>query len=148
MPLRQSIENNLHEALRANNEEVKNTLRLLLASVKYADKEKGQLLDDDAIMVIIQKEIKMRKETIEGAKAGARDDLISKANKEVLILTAYLPKQLDEAEMRVLIQSAINDTGALSAADTGKVMKAVMPKVRGQATGDVVSRIVKELLSN
>ncbi|HMN13156.1 MAG TPA: GatB/YqeY domain-containing protein [Bellilinea sp.] len=147
MDIRSKIEHDLKTALKEGKEDVKSTLRLLLASVKYADKEVGKPIDDSAFIATIQKEIKMRKETIDGAIAAGRHDLVSRADNEVKILTSYLPRQLDDAELTAIVKKAIQTVGATSVADTGKIMKAVMPEVKGLASGDSVSKIVKELLS-
>jgi uncharacterized protein len=148
MGLKQTIEAELKEAMRASDEPRKKTYRLLLSSVKLAEVESGKPLDDNNFLAIVQKEIKMRRESIEGAHQANRQDLVEQTEEEVTILEALLPKQLTEAELSQLVKAAIQETGATSPADTGKVMKAVMPKVQGRAPGERVSQVVRAILQN
>lgn len=147
MELKNQIETSLKEAMRSGDETRKRTLRLIIASIKNAEIDKGSALDDSGVLGIIQKEVKIRKEALEGAEQAHRDDLKEMTLAEIKILEEFLPKQLDEAELRDLIKTAIEETQAKSPADTGKVMKILMPKVQGRAAGDQVSRLVRELLS-
>lgn len=147
MELKKQIENALKDAMKSGDETRKRTLRLIIASIKNAEIDKGSTLDDSGVMGIIQKEVKIRKEALEGAEQAHREDLKEMTLAEVKILEEFLPKQLDETELKKLIIEAIEETQAKSPADTGKVMKVVMPRVQGRASGDQVSRFVRELLS-
>ncbi len=148
MGLKQTIEAGLKEAMRASDEPRKRTYRLLLSSVKLAEIESGKPLDDNAFLLIVQKEIKIRRESIEGARQANRQDLVEQTEEEVTILEALLPKQLTDTELSQLVKVAIQETGAVSPSDTGKVMKALMPKVQGRAPGDRVSQAVRTMLQN
>jgi uncharacterized protein YqeY len=99
-----------------------------------------------AVMNLIQKEVKNRRESLEEAKKADRADLIADNEAEIKVLEVFLPKAMPADELRSLVQAAIAETGAASPADMGKVMKAVMPKVAGRAPNDMVSAAVKELL--
>ncbi len=119
---------------------------MVLAAIKQVEVDKRVSLDDAAVMAILQKEIKNRREAIEEAKKAERPDLISDNEAEIVILEAFLPKAMSAEELREIVQAAIAETGATSASEMGKVMKAVMPKTAGRAPGDAVSVMVRELL--
>lgn len=148
MGIKQDIEAALKDAMRAGDEARKRTYRLILSSVKLAEIESGRALDDASLLAVIQKEIKIRRETIDGAQQANRSDLIEQTNEELAILEGFLPKQLSDNELTELVRVAIQETGAISPADTGKVMKALMPKIQGRAPGDRVSQVVRTLLQN
>ena len=124
----------------------KDTLRMALAAVKQVEVDKRVSLDDAAVMALLQKEIKNRREAIEEAKKAGRPDLVSANEAEIAILEAFLPKAMSADELRALVQAAISEAGAASVSDMGKVMKLVMPKIAGRPPGDAVSAMVKELL--
>ncbi|WP_322791873.1 GatB/YqeY domain-containing protein, partial [Bellilinea sp.] len=109
--------------------------------------DKGSPLDDSGILGIIQKEVKIRKEALEGAEQAHREDLKEMTLSEIKILEEFLPSQLGEEELRQLVKEAIKETQATSPADTGKVMKVLMPKIQGRAPGEQVSKLVREQLS-
>jgi uncharacterized protein YqeY len=147
MELKQKIESALKDAMRTGDETRKRTLRLIIASIKNAEIDKGSALDDAGVLGIIQKEVKIRKEALEGAEQAHRDDLKEMTFAEIKILEEFLPTQLGEEELKQLVKEAIEETQAKSPADTGKVMKVLMPKIQGRAPGDQVSRLVREQLS-
>lgn len=136
------------QALKSGDELRKRTLRMVLAAIKQAEVDRRVTLDETAVLTILQKEIKMRKESLEEAQKANRADLAADAQAEIEVLNAFLPKGLSVDELRELARQAVAETGASAAADMGKVMKAMMPKVAGRAPGDQVSAIVRELLQN
>jgi len=146
MDLKTSLENDLKDAMRSNNEVKRRTLRMVLSAVKLSEIEKGAKLEEALIIAILQKEIKGRNEAISDAERANRPDLISENQAEIRVLETYLPKQMEESELRALIQSVILEIGATGPADMGKVIKAVFPKVQGRAPNDRVSAIVRQLL--
>lgn len=146
MNLQENLVLNLHNAMRANDDTSKRTIRMVLSAMKMAEIEKGQPLDDSGIMAILQKEIKVRKEAIQDAEKAKREDLVIEAKAELKVIEAFLPKQLSEIEIEELVKEAILETNASSPADLGKVMKAVMPKLQGRAAGDKISQIARKLL--
>jgi len=148
MELKPRFETDLKEAMRSGNDVAKRTLRMVLTSVKLAEVEKGQPLDDLALMGILQKEIKMRRESIQEAQKANRPDLEVASLAEIQVLESYLPKPLTDAELNELIQSAITELNASGPADMGRVIKTVMPRVQGRAAGDRVSSTVRALLQN
>ena len=124
----------------------KRTVRMALAAVKQAEVDKRTELDDMAVMSLIQKEVKNRREALEEAKKANRTDLVEANEAEIKVLEAFLPKAMPAEELRALVQAAIDETGASTPADMGKVMKTVMPRVAGRAPNDIVSATVRELL--
>lgn len=125
----------------------KNAIQMTRAAILQIEKDKQIILDDEAVIEVIAKEIKKRKDSISDFEKGERADLIEKANAEIAALAGYLPAQLSEAEITELVKAAISETGATSVRDMGKVMANIMPKTRGKADGSVVNGIVKSLLS-
>lgn len=147
MDLRKRLETDLYQAMRENNEIAKNTIRIVLSSLKLAEIEKGHAFDEQEILNVIQKEIKMRSESIEEFKRGGRTDLVEKTQHEAAVLEKYLPAQMSDAELIALIDAAIKEVGAKLPSDMGKVMKAVLPQVQGKAPADRVSKLVKTRLT-
>lgn len=145
-----SIKNDLQEALKValKSGQVlrKTTLRMALASIKNAEVEARGELDDDLVLNLLQKEVKARQETIEGAQQANRPDLISKAEEEIAILGEFLPQPLSQEELRALVEKAIAESGASSMTEIGKVMGVLMPLIRGKADGKEANQIVRELL--
>ena len=146
MSIKTQLNDSMKDAMKSGDEVRKRTVRMVLAAVKQVEVDKRTELDDMAVMGLIQKEIKNRREAIEEAKKANRPDLIEANEAEINVLQAYLPKAMPAEELRVLVQAAITETGAASPADMGKVMKTVMPKVAGRAPNDMVSATVRELL--
>jgi hypothetical protein len=146
MPIKFDLEQGVKDAMKAHDEDKKRVFRMALASIKFFEKEHGKTLDENEATVIIQKEIKIRKETLEEAKKAARTEMISEVEKEILLLESFLPKQLSSDELKKIVSAAILEVNAKNAADMGKVMKVVLPQVNGRAANDAVSKTVKELL--
>lgn len=148
MDLKTLLESNLKDAMRTNNDLVRRTLRMVLAAIKLAEVEKGQKLDDAAVIAILQKEIKGRNEAINDAQRAGRADLIVDNQAEIGVLESYLPKQMSDPELHELVSSVISELGASSPADMGKVIKASLVKVAGRAPNDRVSVMVRQLLQH
>ncbi len=146
MELRRQLETDLYQSMRDKDEIARNTIRIVLSSLKLAEVEKGHTIDDAEIQGIIQKEIKMRAESIAEFTKGNRQDLVDKAKLETQVLEKYLPKQMSDDELLKLIDRAIGEVGAQSPADMGKVMKSVLPLVQGQASADRISKLVRSRL--
>jgi uncharacterized protein YqeY len=119
---------------------------MALAAIKQAEIDRRVTLDEASVLAIIQKEIKIRKESLEEAQKANREDLVGAAQAEIDVLNTFLPKGLSTEDLRALAQAAIAETGASTLADMGKVMKVMMAKVAGRAPGDQVSAVVRELL--
>ena len=146
MSIKTQLNDSMKDAMKSGDEVRKRTVRMALASIKQVEVDKRVELDDAAIMNILQKEVKNRRESLEEARKANRADLVEANEAEIRVLEAFLPKAMPAEELRAIVQAAITETGASSPADMGKVMKSVMPKVAGRAPNDMVSATVRELL--
>lgn len=148
--LKQQLKDQLKEAMLAKEELRTAVIRFILSGVTYYEINKGgagyEATDED-VMAVIQKEVKQRKDSIEQFHNAGRQDLVDKEQAELTILETYLPEQMGEEEVRKLVEEAVTSTSASAPQDMGKVMGALMPKVKGKADGGMVSRLVKEALS-
>ena len=147
MLTKKTFEDALHDAMRQKDETAKNTYKILLSSIKMLEIEKGIIADDVIIQGILQKEIKMRRESINEFLKGDRSDLIKLAEIEIALLEKFLPVQMSEEDIKKSAADAIKETGALLPSDMGKVMKVLVPKLAGQASADRISSAVRSLLS-
>ena len=148
--LRDDINKALTEAMKAKNERAVSTLRMVNSTLKNADIEArttGKPLDDAAVLSILQKMIKQRQESVELYKKGNRADLVKQEEEEIAIISGYLPKQMSDDEMKAAIDAAVAETGATGAADMGKLMGVLKPRLAGQADMGLVSKLVKQRLA-
>lgn len=147
---KQELKDELKQAMLARESEKTSVLRMVISALGYYEIEKGgagyEATEED-VQIVLQKQVKQRRDSVEQFKAGGRDDLVAKESKEIEMLEKYLPAQMGEDEVRQLVEEAVQQTGASSAADMGKVMGALMPKVKGKADGGLVSKLVREKLS-
>lgn len=147
---KQELRDELKKAMFAKDTLKTSVLRMVLSAVGYYEINKGgagyEATDED-VLDVIQKEAKQHRDSIEQFSAGGRQDLVENETKELEILQAYLPARMDEEEIRKLVADAVKQTGAKSQMDMGKVMGALMPKVKGKADGGLVSKIVREELA-
>jgi uncharacterized protein YqeY len=146
MTIKNQLENSLKDALRSGDDVRKRTIRMALAAIKLAEVGKSEPLDDNASLAILQKEVKSRNESIAEAQRAGRQDLVEATQAEIVVLNAFLPRQLSNQELLSLAQEVITEFGAVSPPDMGKVMKALLPRVQGRASGDQVSQAVRQLL--
>lgn len=146
MTIKTQLNDSMKDAMKSGDEIRKRTVRMALAAVKQAEVDKRIELDDTAVINLLQKEVKNRRESLEEARKANRADLVEANEAEIKVLEAFLPKAMPAEELRALVQAAIAETGAASPADMGKVMKVVMAKVAGRAPNDMVSATVRELL--
>jgi len=137
----------LKRSMKAKDGNRVSVLRFLLSSIKYREIEKKDALDDDEVLAEITSSAKRRRESMEAFTEGGRMDLVEKEESELAILQEYLPELLSPDEVRSVVQEVVQAVGATGASDFGKVMKELMPKLRGKADGKLVSEIVKEALS-
>lgn len=143
----EKLQEELKIAQLARDEVKVSTLRLLLSEIHNGEIQKGGSLDDQDVISVVQREIKRRIEAADGFRQGGREEQAQQEESELKVLKGYLPAQLSNEVLTKLIEDSINEVGAKSLADMGKVMGVVMGKVKGQADGNVVSGIVKEKLS-
>ncbi|MCM8790264.1 MAG: GatB/YqeY domain-containing protein [Candidatus Omnitrophica bacterium] len=147
MALHERIENDMKSAMKEGDTVKLSVLRMLVAAIKQFEIDKNIKSPSDADTAqIISKQIKQHRESIEQFKKGNRSDLAEKEASELKILETYMPAQLGEAELLDIVKNVISETGATTKADMGKVMKAVMEKIRGQADGKIINQIVMRLL--
>lgn len=147
---KQQLQEDLKQSMLAKNAEKTSTLRMLISAVGYFEIQKGGAgysATEEDVMQVIQSEAKKRRDSIEQYQAANRHDLADKETLELKILQKYLPEQMGEDEVTNLVKEAIQQTGATTIQDMGKVMGALMPKVKGKADGGLVSKIVKENLT-
>lgn len=147
MTLKERINQDLKDALRARDEVRLNTLRQIKTLVKNKEVEWQRPLDDTAVVQVINTLVKQRRESIEQFGKGGRADLVAKETTELALLQSYLPEAMPEAEVARIVGEVVAAEGATDAKDMGRVMKAVMSRVAGRADGKVVSEIVKRCLS-
>jgi len=144
--IKESIEKELKEAMKAKDSVKMSSLRMLKADMHNVFIEKKEELKDADIIKIIHKQVKKHKDSIEQFKKGNREDLAKKEGGELAILETFLPKQLPEKELRKIIEDVIKEIGASTKKDMGRVIKEVMAKAKGQADGKAVSQMVSGLL--
>jgi uncharacterized protein YqeY len=138
----------LKEAMKSRDEVRVSAIRMMKASLKNKEIEKMGNLSDEDVLQVLSTLAKQRRESIEQFSAAGRTELAEKESRELEIITAYLPKQLSPEELDEVIRSAISESGAKSAGDMGKLMKVLMPKVKGAADGKIVNQRVRELLGS
>lgn len=144
--LRDEITRDMAASLKSGEKERLSTVRMLISAVKYKEVDAKRQLDDDEVVSVISTLIKQRQDSIDQFRKGGRDDLADKEAREAEVLKAYLPPQLSGDEVRDIVKKAASETGAAGPKDMGKLMKAVMPRLKGKADGKLVNEIVKEVL--
>jgi uncharacterized protein len=147
MPLREQLNEDIKTAMKAREQDRLATLRLMLSSVKQREVDERITLDDAGVIGVVERMIKQRRESIAQFEKAARADLADKEKAEIVVLEAYLPKQLSQAEIEAVVAEALASTGAKTAADMGKVMGVVKPKLAGKADMGKVSAMVKSKLA-
>jgi len=147
MTLRERINEDMKNAMRAREAEKLGAVRLLLAAVKQREVDERITLDDAGVVSVIEKMMKQRRDSISQYEKAQRQDLADKEKYEISVLEAYLPQGLSQAEVEAIVAEAVASSGAKSAADMGKVMALVKPRVAGRADMGKVSALVKSKLS-
>ena len=145
--LKKRIEDDLKEALKNKDSAKVSTLRFLKAALQNAEIEKREELKDEDVISIIKRQLKQRKDSIDGFEKGGRKDLVEKETKELEILKTYLPEELGEEALVEIIRKAITEVNATSMKDMGQVMKQAMVEIKGRADGKIVSDLVRKELS-
>lgn len=122
-------------------------IRMVKAAVKNAEIERGQELNDDEVVQVLSREVKLRRDSLPEYEKANRVETVETINKEIAILMEYLPQQLTEDEILVLVRKAVAETGAQSPKDMGKIMGRIVPQTKGRADGKLVNEIVKKVLN-
>ncbi|MGC8868487.1 MAG: GatB/YqeY domain-containing protein [Sulfurihydrogenibium sp.] len=141
------LQEEMKAAMKSGDKDRLSTIRMLISEIKKVQIDSKKELTDEEIIAILQKYVKQRKEAYEQYAKAGREDLANKELKEIEVVQEFLPQPLSEDELTKIVEETIKEVGASSVKDMGKVIKAVMDKVKGRAEGSVVSRIVKEKLS-
>ena len=147
MNLKEKFAVDLKESMKAKDEVRVSTIRFLMSAIHNAEIEKSKELGDEDIVGVIQKQVKQRRESIEGFKKGNRLELAEKEKREMGILQEYLPEQISSTELEGMVDKAIKDTSSSSIKDIGKVMGALSSLLKGKADMGIVSGLVKKKLS-
>jgi len=147
MSLKDRIQQDVKDAMRARDKERLATIRLITAAIKQREVDERIELDDEQVLLVLDRMCKQRRESIDQFEKAGRDDLVSKELGELDLIQGYLPRQLDDDEIAVLIDAAMADTGASSIKDMGKVMGQLKPRLQGRADMSAVSAMIKSRLT-
>ena len=146
MSLKEQLLEDMKEAMKQKDTVRKNAIQMARAAILQTEKDNQITLDDDGVTDVIAKEVKKRKDVLPEYEKSGREDLVRDLKIEIETLMRYLPQQLTEEELEAIVRQTVEETGASSPRDMGKVMQAVMPKVKGRADGKMVNAIVKKIL--
>lgn len=146
MNLSERLNEDMKQAMRSKDKFKLSTIRMIRATIKNQEIDLKRTLDDAEVLDILSREIKQRKDSLQEFQKAGRDDLAETVEAEIVIVAEYLPAQLAEEEVKAIVQQTIQETGASSKADMGKVMAALMPKVKGRADGKLVNQVVQQCL--
>ena len=146
MSIKETLAQDLKLSMKEKDLIRKNTVQSIRAAILQVEKDNLTELDDDAIIDVIAKELKKRKDVLPDYEKSGREDLITQLNREIEIVMGYLPSQLSEDELDEIVKNAVESTGASSMKDMGKIMAEVMPKIKGRADGKLVNVLAKKYL--
>ncbi|AEE91250.1 conserved protein of unknown function [Tepidanaerobacter acetatoxydans Re1] len=146
MSIKDMLNNDMKAALKAGEKERLSVIRMAKSAILYAEKEKLHELDDEEVIEVLFKEVKKRKNDINEYERLGKAEVVESLEREIAILSSYLPQQLTDEEVEEIVRQAIIEVGANSIKDMGKVMGTVMSKVKGRADGGLISNMVKMLL--
>ncbi len=148
MSLLDRLNDDMKQAMKNKEKEKLTTIRMVKSALQNEGiKLQQQSLSEEDELTVLTRELKQRKDSLLEFEKAGREDLVDKIKGEIAVLEVYLPQQLSEEELTAVIKQAIADTGAASKADMGKVMGAVIPKVKGKADGSLVNKLVSQLLA-
>ncbi|MBO9605508.1 MAG: GatB/YqeY domain-containing protein [Paenibacillaceae bacterium] len=147
MSLSERLNEDMKQAMKSQDKFRLSVIRMVRSAIKNIEIDQRKTLDDNEVLDILSREIKQRRDSLQDFEKAGRDDLAESVKAEIAIIGEYLPQQLTEEEVTAIVQSTIQETGASSKADMGKVMAALMPKVKGRADGKLVNRLVQQSLT-
>ncbi len=148
MSMKQQLTEDMKAAMKAGEKHKLGVIRLINAAIKQREVDERIELDDTAVIAVLDKMVKQRKDSVSQYEAANREDLAEIERAEIVVIEAYLPAKMGEAEIVAAIQAAIAETGASGPADMGKLMGALKPKLAGQADMGLVSKLVKQQLAS
>ena len=146
MTIREKIEDDIRQAMRSQNRLRLDALRFLKNAIQMVEKAQQKALDDTGVTEVIAKQVKERRESIRMFEEGSRTDLVAKESAELAVLEEYMPPQMSAEQLSTLIREVIQQMGAETPRDKGRVMGKLMPQVRGLADGTQVNALVDEIL--
>ena len=146
MSLSERLNEDMKQAMKSQDKFKLSVIRMIRSSIKNAEIDRRKTLDDNEVLDVLSREIKQRKDSLQEFEKAGRDDLVENLKKEIAIIAEYMPQPLSEEELKAIVRQTIQETGASSKADMGKVMSALMPKVKGRADGKLVNQLVQQFL--
>lgn len=147
MDVPEKLSEDLKNALRSREKDKLSVIRMVKAGIKNKEIEKMSPLNEEEVYALLNSMIRQRKDSIEQFSKGGREDLVKQEEKELSIIQSYLPPQLTEDKIKEMIKDAIGETGASSLRDTGKVMKIIIPRIKGRFDSKLLNELVKRALS-
>lgn len=147
MSLKEQLASDLKDAMKEKDLVRKNVVQFIRAGVLQIEKDKKITLDDDGVLDVIAKQLKQRRDSLPDYEKSGREDLIAELKTEMDILMGYLPEQLTREELEEIVKAAVEETGASSVKDMGKIMACVMPKTKGRADGKIINEIARSFFN-
>lgn len=147
MSLKEQLQHDVKDAMKEKDKLRKDAIQMLRSAILQIEKDKQITLDEDGLVEVLARELRSRMEALAEIEKGGRKDLTESLKREIAIIRTYLPEPVSEAELEAIVREAFIETGAQSVKDMGKVMKAVLPKVKGRADGSQINAIAKQLLA-
>lgn len=147
MSLLERLNNDMKQAMKNKEKDRLTVIRMIKAALQNEAISAGGELSEDAELTVLSREVKQRKDSLHEFEKAGREDLVEKVRTELKYVEAYMPQQLTEEEIAQIVKETISETGAASKAEMGKVMAAIMPKVKGKADGSLVNKLVQQHLS-
>ncbi|MDQ0876923.1 uncharacterized protein YqeY [Paenibacillus sp. V4I3] len=146
MSLSDRLNEDMKQAMKSQDKFKLSVIRMVRSTIKNSEIDLKRALDDNEVLDVLTREIKQRKDSLHEFTKAGRDDLAESLKAELVILAEYMPQQLSEEEVKAIVQQTIQQIGASSKADMGKVMTALMPQVKGRADGKLINQLVQQLL--
>ncbi|RAV21764.1 GatB/YqeY domain-containing protein [Paenibacillus contaminans] len=147
MSLNERLNEDMKQAMKSQDKFRLSVIRMIRSAIKNVEIDQRKTLDDSEVLDILSREIKQRRDSLLEFEKAGRDDLAVTVKQEIDVIAVYLPQQLTEEEVKEIVQQTISEVGASSKADMGKVMSALMPKVKGRADGKLVNQVVQQSLN-
>jgi uncharacterized protein YqeY len=146
--LKERLNADMKEALKAHDSARLSTIRMIISAVRNKEIDARKDMDDEGVLSVLSTSAKQRRESIEQYEKAGRQDLVDKEKAELEVIMSYMPQQMGREEIEALVRDAVAESGAAGPADMGKVMKVLMPKVKGRADGKLVNEVVKAALGS
>lgn len=148
MSLKETLANDLKTAMKEKDTIRKNAVQMVRAAILQVEKDQKIVLDDADVIDVVARELKRRKDSLPDFIRSGRQDLVDNINREIEVLSQYMPEQIPDNELEELVRNAINEVGATTIRDIGKVMKVILPKVKGKADGSKVNSLIRRILES